>query len=76
MTEEQEVYHVQKKPKPKGRRHSGNAVSKMLTIRFKSRDEYERVCLHAESQGLSINCWCVEQLLKGIEPTPATKDSR
>jgi predicted HicB family RNase H-like nuclease len=76
MTEEQEVYQVQKKSKPKGRRHSGNAVSKMLTIRFKSRDQYERVCRHAEAQGISINEWCVEQLLKGIEPTPATKDSR
>jgi predicted HicB family RNase H-like nuclease len=66
--EEQEVYQVQKKPKPKGRRHSGNTVGKTLTIRFKSREQYERVCRHAEAQGLSINCWCVKQLLAGIEP--------
>lgn len=65
--EEQEVYHIQKKPKPKGRRHSGEAKSKMLSIRFKSREQYERVCRHAEAQGISINEWCVEQLLKGID---------
>jgi predicted HicB family RNase H-like nuclease len=68
MSEEQEVYQVQKKPKPKGRRHSGNTVGKTLTIRFKSREQYERICRHAESQGLSINEWCVKQLLAGITP--------
>jgi predicted HicB family RNase H-like nuclease len=66
-SEEREEYHVQKKPKPKGRRHSGEAKSKMLTVRFKSREQYESVCRHAEAQGLSINEWCVEQLLNGIE---------
>jgi len=73
--EEREVYHVQSKPRPRGRRHSGAAVSKMLTVRFKSRDEYESVCRHALSQGMSINEWCAKQLLAGvawIQPEPAT----
>lgn len=67
MTSEQrEEYQVQNKPKPKGRRHTGEAVGKTLTVRFKSREQYERVCRHAESQGLSINEWCVKQLLEGL----------
>jgi hypothetical protein len=61
-----ETTEVKKPSKPRGRRYTGEAKSKMLSIRFKSREKYDNVCQHAESQGLSINEWCVKQLLKGI----------
>lgn len=64
--EEREVYRVPVKPRPRGRRHSGAAVSKMLTVRFKSRDEYELVCRHALAKGMSINEWCVKRLLSSV----------
>lgn len=70
MSEDRESYQVAGRAKPKGRRHRAGGVTKMLTIRFKSREQYENVCRHAESQGISINGWCVEQLLGGIVDPP------